>query len=416
MAAHAVAPIRVAIACDNDPTDPRAYSGTLASVLACVRGMDGVAIVATIDCSAAIAAALLDPEDAREAFFGGRYTDATLEAAARAVDRALSAVDAEVLFVADGNACVPRLRSEVPVVWWNDCTWACWLHPASGYYHVGGPAGAAAVSLETRRFLAAWDAAALKRASAALLASDWAVRITRIAYGPLVARATRTAPYGAARAESLPSAAESLAASLRRTTDACVVLFVASERGWAHKGGATAVAAVAALRERPEAFFRRATLVCCGAPPPPDAPPLPPYCAATGWCDRDTPAGRAAYRAALEGAHVLCVPSRADFYGVTLVEALAHGVPAVASAAGGAATIVRHGVTGALLAPGAGASAYATAIADLLGDGGRRGDLSRACRADHDGRLDWRRAAAALGAAFASAREGRGPVCTDERE
>ena len=53
MSALADRKIRVAVACDNDPADPRAYSGTLASVLEVVATIEGVEVVATIDCSAA---------------------------------------------------------------------------------------------------------------------------------------------------------------------------------------------------------------------------------------------------------------------------------------------------------------------------------------------------------------------------
>ena len=115
----------------------------------------------------------------------------------------------------------------------------------------------------------------------------------------------------------------------------------ASEAGFDHKGGRVALAAVEHLRESARAALRdgngsdrlhalaRASLVCVGAGPPPGVE-VPDWVEVAGWCDRSSPAGRAKFADELMGAHFVCIPSRADFYGVTLVEALAHGVPVVA--------------------------------------------------------------------------------------
>ena len=197
------------------------------------------------------------------AFFGERYGEEVLVAAARCADAQLSSgagALADLIFVADGNACarllgapiwkqacegalssekrkgvfvskkrgsrrrrrrprgsargkknkvrrslslsllkepgasrgqVPRLRDSRPLVWWNDCLWACWVHESSGYHHVGGREGAAAISGATKRRLAEWDCAVLRRASVSLLTSEWAVAVARAAYGDAAAKAQR---------------------------------------------------------------------------------------------------------------------------------------------------------------------------------------------------------------------------------
>ena len=45
-------PLRVLVACDNDPADPRSYSGTLASILRLLEALP-IRVVATVDCSRA---------------------------------------------------------------------------------------------------------------------------------------------------------------------------------------------------------------------------------------------------------------------------------------------------------------------------------------------------------------------------
>ena len=82
-AGPAVAPdaVRVLIACDNDPEDPRAYSGTLRSVLDAVRGMACVEVVGVVDCSRALGQSL---DGGAGAGFLERYGETALVAAAAA--------------------------------------------------------------------------------------------------------------------------------------------------------------------------------------------------------------------------------------------------------------------------------------------------------------------------------------------
>lgn len=74
--------------------------------------------------------------------------------------------------------------------------------------------------------------------------------------------------------------------------------------------------------------------------------------------------------------------------GVVLVEALSHGKPAIASAAGGIVDLVRHGETG-LLVPPADAGALATAIEELMADPVLANRLGEAGRAHVDREFSW---------------------------
>jgi glycosyltransferase involved in cell wall biosynthesis len=66
----------------------------------------------------------------------------------------------------------------------------------------------------------------------------------------------------------------------------------------------------------------------------------------------------------VRGARVFALPSRGEPFGIALLEAMAAGVPAVATAAGGIPEFARDGVN-ALLVPPGDAKALATAIARL---------------------------------------------------
>ena len=88
----------------------------------------------------------------------------------------------------------------------------------------------------------------------------------------------------------------------------------------------------------------------------------------------------AALDAAYAAADLLVLPSRAETYGMVVTEALARGVPVVATAVGGVAEALgggtEHGQAGALVPPDD-AKALASALRSWLGDG----DLRRRWRA-----------------------------------
>jgi glycosyltransferase involved in cell wall biosynthesis len=78
-------------------------------------------------------------------------------------------------------------------------------------------------------------------------------------------------------------------------------------------------------------------------------------------------------------ANVLIVPSRQDNLPNTAIEALACGVPTIASATGGLPDIVRDGETGVLVPPGD-VGALRTAISKVLQDSTRLVAMAESCR------------------------------------
>ncbi len=81
--------------------------------------------------------------------------------------------------------------------------------------------------------------------------------------------------------------------------------------------------------------------------------------------------------AVLDAADVLVHPSRADAFPTVLLEALAAGLPVVATAVGGIPEIVEDGRTGVLVPPPPGGRAFAEPLARLLRDGELRRALGR---------------------------------------
>jgi glycosyltransferase involved in cell wall biosynthesis len=102
----------------------------------------------------------------------------------------------------------------------------------------------------------------------------------------------------------------------------------------------------------------------------------------------------------LDGAAVVCVPSRREGYGMMAREAMAHGRPVVATDVGGLADAVEDGVTG-LLVPPRDLPALRAAIKRLLGDPALRAELGANARRRAEERYSWAAATESLLALYA---------------
>ena len=91
-------------------------------------------------------------------------------------------------------------------------------------------------------------------------------------------------------------------------------------------------------------------------------------------------------------ADLLLLPSRAEAYGMVVTEALAHGLPVVASDAGGISEALGHGADGmrpGLLVPPGDSDALARALCTWLGDPDVRRNWRRAARARRASLSGW---------------------------
>jgi glycosyltransferase involved in cell wall biosynthesis len=133
-----------------------------------------------------------------------------------------------------------------------------------------------------------------------------------------------------------------------------------------HKDHATLVEAMALLRPRvPEA-----RLVVAGEGEL--RPALEALVRDRGLGDRVAFAGfRHDLDVLLPAFSVFCLSSRLEGLGTSLLDAMAFGLPVVATAAGGIPEAVEDGVTGRVV-PTRDPAALADALADVLGDAGRR--------------------------------------------
>ena len=92
--------------------------------------------------------------------------------------------------------------------------------------------------------------------------------------------------------------------------------------------------------------------------------------------------------ATLTESHVLAVPSRYEGFGIVYLEGMSFGLPAIASAAGGADEVVTDGETGALVEPDD-VAGVAAVLTNLAADRDRLARMSRAARRRYDAHPDW---------------------------
>ena len=156
------------------------------------------------------------------------------------------------------------------------------------------------------------------------------------------------------------------------------------------KGQSLLVESVAALRERGV----EATLTIVGDGP--ELPALRALAAGLGVADRvrfEGAVGQDEIRGYYERADVFALPSFAEGLPVVLIEAMATGLPVVASRITGVPELVEEGVSGLLVVPGDGAD-LTRALERLLREpAARRREMGRAGRAKVEAEFDLERTA-----------------------
>lgn len=105
---------------------------------------------------------------------------------------------------------------------------------------------------------------------------------------------------------------------------------------------------------------------------------------------RDIAANTPEARRLFEGADIFVLPSLGECFGIAYIEALAAGLPVVATRMGGAPDIVDHGTNGFLIDPND-ARALGSALDTLLGDHARRRAMGEQARAKAERAFDARR-------------------------
>jgi glycosyltransferase involved in cell wall biosynthesis len=108
-----------------------------------------------------------------------------------------------------------------------------------------------------------------------------------------------------------------------------------------------------------------------------------------GLLDKSRPEDRQKLHALYAESDALIVPSIAEGFGITYVEAAAHGLPSMGYETIGVSTAVKDGISGILLPLGAPAAAFANVVLSWLTDPGSYDDLVEGARRYYEQVVNW---------------------------
>ena len=224
----------------------------------------------------------------------------------------------------------------------------------------------------------AQEGLALARATRVSYPSQWAAQSAHRHYATDPRKLT-VIPWGANLPFEVPES-DVQAAIARRPFDSCHLVFVGKD--WQRKGGDTFTAIV--RHAKTLGLKTRATVI--GADPAglsQDTFVVHPY------LDKARADHFQLFAEIMLDAHFLILPTRAEAFPHVLCEAMAFGVPAIASPVGGIAEIIRDGETGFVKPLETPAEQLAQLIRDTLATPAEYRRMAREAREDYRRRLNW---------------------------
>ena len=276
---------------------------------------------------------------------------------AKQIERGLRSLRADVVFC-PSSWPVAYLQGNIPMVFWTDACFAGMLNFYRSFSNL------APVNVADGH---AAESAALQRCSRAIYSSDWAAATARENYLADPSK-IRVVPFAGNLAER-PSLREVAAFVAQRDVRQCNLLFIGVD--WERKGGEIAVEAVKSLNER--GFNAQLTIVGCLPPP---SVSLPSYVKVIPFIDKSTAEGSRLFNDLCRSSHFLMTPSRAEAFGLAIIEGNYFGLPCLATDVGGIPSIIVNEVNGRLFALSARGASYADFILEVMRDPGRYRSLA----------------------------------------
>jgi len=289
---------------------------------------------------------------------------------ARQVESRLASLEVDAVF-APGTLPIAHLNTHLPVVTWTDATFASMV---DYYPEVSG------LCWESVRAGNRMERAALARASVALYSSAWAADSAVNDHAADPAKVF-VVPFGA-NLKVEPSTGEVAALIEKRPRNECRLLFIGVD--WSRKGGDLALAVASRLVE--SGLPTTLTVIGCQVPDAPDSDLVD----CLGFIDKSTPNGEATIARLLGESHFLCLPSRAECFGMVFCEASAYGLPSISVRTGGIESAVRDGANGYLFDREGFVESAAGAIARCMANyDDMYVPLASAAREEYCSRLNW---------------------------
>jgi len=355
-----------------DPNDVRVFSGIPHFMVRALRErVDRLSVVGPLPVGGAVRGRV---DKLRHRLRGQPYlrahTWAGVRPMAEAARRPLAELQPDAI-LSPSTLPLAALDADCPTASWADATFEANLLFYPGF-----------TDLSEAHIVEAHDVerAAIRRASAAVFASAYAARSAAGYYGA-AAESVHVVPFGAnLDPEDIPSADAVGEAIAARSMGTCRLLFVGGD--WSRKGGDIALRVAEELADR----GRPTTLTVIGTTPPVTGHP---NLRVEGFLRKSVPDERARLRQLFVESHFLCMPVRAEDFGIVFAEAAAFGVPSVSSRVGGVPSAVADGESGVLFDVREQPGAIADRLEALLSDIEGYRALAASARSHYELELNW---------------------------
>jgi glycosyltransferase involved in cell wall biosynthesis len=290
--------------------------------------------------------------DLGEVFHDLESGERQLREAGFAASSALRTIQADVV-LCQGSSMIPFLERSVPVVLWHDSTWHTLLQMDFDEFAYGHP------------LLLDWDRRVLARCDHVVYAAEWVFESTMRHYD-VAPEKLSVMPFGASLDE--PSRDDIVEAINARAQTTCELTFIGYD--WIRKGLPLASSVVSGLKRRNVNAVLNVVGPTLGrAVPPASGNQWQPanqfdstsllqerlasyrYLRPTGPLYKSSETDVRTLRSLLARTQFLLHPASFECFGVAMAEALAFGVPVLALAGHGAATIVRDDACGMTFGP-----------------------------------------------------------------
>jgi len=285
------------------------------------------------------------------------------------INRKLQKATGDLVLCTENMLPLYRLKTDCPVVLWTDTTLASLIN---FYPHLSN------LCRETEQRIYQLESRNLQRCHKIIFTSDWAAKTALEIYN-LNPQQVQVIPWGA-NLESdrdLPTIQDAIA---QRPPHPCKLLFVGVD--WQRKGGDLAFKVAEQLNQQGLAT----ELITVGCKPP--MHPLPSFVKVIGYIDKSTPTGLKEFEQLLAASHFLILPTKADCSPHVLIEANSFGVPCIATAVGGIATIVQED-NGETFSPQGDSQVYCDYIMEIMRDRQRYEQLALSAFQAYQTRLNW---------------------------
>ncbi|HEX5235536.1 MAG TPA: glycosyltransferase family 4 protein [Silvibacterium sp.] len=279
----------------------------------------------------------------------------------------LSRSEYDVIFAPVASSEIAYLKTSVPIVYLTDMT----FRAASSYYASFSnllPFTAAEGNLIEKR--------AIRNAAKIVVPSDWTAQSLREDY-LCEPDKVEVVSFGA-NLDDPPSRDEALR---HHNLNCCKLLLLGVN--WDRKGGPLALEILKSLLKR----GLKAELLVCGCTPPPGISHSSMH--VLPFLNKNKPDEARQLRQLLLTSTFLLVPSLAEAWGLVFCEASACGLPSITRATGGIPSVVRNGINGLCLSPGAAAEQYSDQIIDLFQNPAQYRSLQLSSRSEYEQRLNW---------------------------